>query len=393
MSSDGHTLSSACAPALTDKSVEASIPNLPKGAPPLRAFYLYLTTGCNLCCQHCWITPTFVDGNPSPGDCLDAELLALAIDDAVPLGLKRIKLTGGEPLIHPQFREITRMITARGMQQDMETNGTQIDEDTAAFMRNETSIDFISVSLDSVDPSTHDAFRGRDGAFAAATRGVRHLAAVGFTPQLIMSVHRGNLHEVDAMINLAIELGAKSLKFNPITNAGRGKKMHQDGTALSYHQLQRLLERVNGDLHANSSIRLNLMAPLAMLSVDDLLSERWRGACNVANIMGILGTGHMAMCGIGRNVPALCYGQLGVDRVADVWANAPLLKEIRRKMVEPFPGICRGCIHAALCRTGCLAMNFMDTGELFAPSAWCEAAVADGSFRSTRWKNLDDAKQ
>ena len=54
----------------TEKPVERKW-DLPEGVPPLFTFYLYLTNGCNLACRHCWITPTFVNGEPSPGDCLD----------------------------------------------------------------------------------------------------------------------------------------------------------------------------------------------------------------------------------------------------------------------------------------------------------------------------------
>ena len=34
-----------------------------------------MSNSCNLACRHCWITPAFVDGEPSPGDCLDVDLL------------------------------------------------------------------------------------------------------------------------------------------------------------------------------------------------------------------------------------------------------------------------------------------------------------------------------
>ena len=48
--------------------------DLPEGVPPLTTFYLYLTSGCNLRCRHCWIAPTFVNGEPSPGDYLELGL-------------------------------------------------------------------------------------------------------------------------------------------------------------------------------------------------------------------------------------------------------------------------------------------------------------------------------
>lgn len=40
--------------------------DMPPDVPALKTFYLYLSAGCNLHCQHCWITPTFVRGKPVP---------------------------------------------------------------------------------------------------------------------------------------------------------------------------------------------------------------------------------------------------------------------------------------------------------------------------------------
>ena len=58
---------------------EPRVLDLPEGVPPLNSLYLYLVAGCNLACRHCWITPTFVNGEPSPGECLDLGLLRQAV--------------------------------------------------------------------------------------------------------------------------------------------------------------------------------------------------------------------------------------------------------------------------------------------------------------------------
>lgn len=361
--------------------------DLPEGVPRLRAFYLYMTTGCNLRCRHCWITPTFVNGKPSPGDCIDLDLLKKAVRDAKPLGLHSVKLTGGEPLMHPQFREIALFLAAEGLHSDMETNGTRVDADTARFLKEETNVRFVSVSLDSIDPGRHDHFRGVEGAFDAAVAGIKNLVAADYRPQVIMSPHHGNRSEVDDMVALATELGAGSVKFNPVTYAGRGKQMHERGEALDYDEYRALIRYVNGELQNRSSIRLHIGAPMALLSVDDILHDRWRGVCNVVHILGILGTGHMAMCGIGRNVPELCYGELGKDDLRETWFSHPMLKQIREGLQGQYPGICGDCIHARGCRTGCLAMNYMNFGQLIQPSELCHYVAERNEFPVTRRKS------
>ena len=109
--------------------------DLPDGVPPLRSFYLYMSTGCNLKCRHCWITPAFVNGRPSPGDVIDVDLLREAVRVAKPLGLGRAKLTGGEPMLHPRFMKIVQMLTRMGLGLDMETNGTLLTADSARCLK------------------------------------------------------------------------------------------------------------------------------------------------------------------------------------------------------------------------------------------------------------------
>ncbi len=89
---------------------------------PLNQIYFYLTEGCNLRCRHCWIAPKYqTEGNSYPA--LDLDLFKAIIEQAKPLGLTGVKLTGGEPLLHPQIKEILEHIRAENLDLTVETNG------------------------------------------------------------------------------------------------------------------------------------------------------------------------------------------------------------------------------------------------------------------------------
>lgn len=355
--------------------------DLPEGVPPLNAFYLYLTTGCNLACRHCWITPTFVKGKPSPGDCLDLNLLKLAVAEAKPLGLTQAKLTGGEPTLHPQFVEIVDFLTAEGLQLTMETNGTLIDADLARHLKNATTMWFISVSLDGKQAETHDGFRNVSGAFDAALRGLDNLVEAGYRPQVIMSPYRGNINELDDVVKLAVEHGAGSVKFNPVMPSGRGIVMHEKGDALGYEEVLSLVRYVRDDLQSRTTISLHISIPPALETLRDLLRDaNGNASCHVRHILGILGTGAMAICGIGRNVPELCFGYLGQNNLRETWCIHPTLVQLRRDLENDFPGICGDCVHARRCLTHCVAQNYLDSGNLVAPAALCLSAEQRGQF-------------
>jgi SynChlorMet cassette radical SAM/SPASM protein ScmF len=358
--------------------------DLPEGIPPLTTFYLYLTSGCNLRCRHCWITPRFVDGEPSPGEFISLEMLRSAVEQARPLGLSQAKLTGGEPLLHPQFVEVVDLLTAEGIRMNMETNGTLIDADLARHLHNNTALWFVSVSIDGPTAEIHDPFRGVEGSFEAAVRGFRHLVEAGYQPQLIMSPHRGNVEYVEEVVDLATELGAGSVKFNPVTRSGRGISMHKQGTALGFHEIMDLARFVRGPLQDHSPIPLILSTPLALYTVRELLENGPGGMCHVRHILGILGSGDIALCGIGQTILELCFGNLEDTRVADVWLNHPVLQQLRQDLDGDYPDICGRCIHAKRCLTYCVAHNYQDTGRLVAPTWLCTEAWRQGDFPISR---------
>jgi SynChlorMet cassette radical SAM/SPASM protein ScmF len=365
--------------------VERRTLDLPEGVPPLNSFYLYLATGCNLACRHCWITPTFVHGQPSPGDCLDIDLLRQAVAEAKPLGLSHAKLTGGEPILHPRFVAIVDMLTAEGLGLDMETNGTLIDAALARHLKEQTNVGFISVSVDGARAETHDHFRGVPGAFAAALRGLSYLVDVGYKPQVIMCPHRGNIGELEDLVALAVERGAGSVKFNPVTRSGRGIAMHERGEALDHDEVLALVRRVRGELQDRTPIPLKIMTPPALSTVGELLhTQDTGGSCHVRHILGILGSGEMALCGIGRNVPELCFGCLGTDSVREVWLSHPVLLRLRQDLDGTYPGVCGECIHAARCLTHCVAQNYVDSGHLVWPSELCAEMERRGIFPASR---------
>jgi len=374
----------------------AAEPDLPEGVPPLTSFYLYLVTGCNLACRHCWITPTFVHGEPSPGDCLDVDLLRGAVAEARPLGLGSAKLTGGEPTLHPRFRDIVDLLSAEGLSLDMESNGTLIDAGLARHLKENTKLGFISVSLDGATAATHDGFRNAPGAHAAALRGLDHLVAAGYeNVQVIMCPHRGNVDEMEALVKLAVAHGAGSVKFNPVMRSGRGVAMHERGEVLEFDEVLALVRYVRGELQDGTPIPLHLMTPPALSTVGELLRTKDGGeACHVRHILGLLGTGEMALCGVGRNVPALCFGRLGADSLREVWLRHPTLVQLRKDLAEPttYPGLCGACLHAGRCLTSCVAQNYLDSGHLVWPAELCAEAERRGEWPESRRRGVRSKK-
>jgi SynChlorMet cassette radical SAM/SPASM protein ScmF len=355
---------------------------LPEGVPPLNSYYVYLTGGCNLACKHCWIAPSFQPHGGTGGH-LDYKLFELAIDEGLPLGLSHVKLTGGEPLLHPDFIRMVDLLRGKELGLTIETNGVLMTEKLARYLKKKSTLQFISVSLDGANPETHDAFRGVKGSFEKTCQAVRHLVAAGFRPQVIMSIHEGNVNEVEPLVRLAESLGAGSVKFNLVQPTGRGSAMTARGQVLGIKYLVELGKWIETHVQKYAGINLIYSWPMAFYSIKHLLDFEGY-SCSIFNILGILPTGELGMCGIGTQVPELRYGALGRDRVADVWTSHSLLADIRRNIPHQLEGTCGECVLRNLCMGTCIAENYSSGGKLNSPHWFCQQAREQKLFPSSR---------
>jgi radical SAM protein with 4Fe4S-binding SPASM domain len=109
------------------------------------------------------------------------------------------------------------------------------------------------------------------------------------------------------------------------------------------------------------------------------------GDCGIEGILGILGSGEIAMCGIGKTIPSLVYGRLG-GSITDIWLNSPKLQLLRRELKDwsNYPGICGDCLLARFCRTGCVAANYEAGPRMVWPGKQCQEANAQGIFPVNR---------
>jgi SynChlorMet cassette radical SAM/SPASM protein ScmF len=357
---------------------------LPDEVPSLNSFYVYMTGGCNLACQHCWLTPTFQkDG--STGGHLDYELFALAIEEALPLGLRHVKLTGGEPLLHPEFIRFVDLLSEKKISLTMETNGVLMTADLARYLKQNSTLTHISVSLDGANPRTHDTFRGVKGSFEKTRQAIRDLVDAGIAPQVIMSIHEGNVDEIEALVHLVKNLGASSVKFNLIQPVGRGEMMSKNGHGLDIQRLIELGKWMEGNLQKEVSIPLLYSWPMAFYGIRRFLNKS-TNSCGIFNILGILSTGHFAMCGIGTKIPELCYGDIGSDQLSNVWHENPMLQTLRNDVPARLEGVCSDCIFKCQCLGSCIAENYHQTHSLTAANWFCQVAKDAGHFPESRLK-------
>lgn len=335
-------------------------------------------------CRHCWLAPRFdEDGKTYP--VIDVELFTDVIRQAKPLGLYKVKLTGGEPLLHPHIQEILDVVKNENLQISIETNAT-LCTPTIARQIASFKTPFVSVSLDGANAQTHEYIRGVPGCFEKAKRGILNLIKAGVSPQIILTIMQHNVDQIEAVIRLAESLGAKSVKYNLVQPASRGEMLHREGQTVPVAKLIEIGRYVEETLSKTTKLPLYFTYPHAFRPLGRMFDENERecASCGILNVLGVLPGGSFALCGIGEIIPELTFGNAKTDMLKNVWEKNPVLNLLRKGLPSNLKGICSNCVMSHICRGACIAQNYYSTRDLWAPFWFCDEAERMGLFPGSR---------
>jgi Fe-coproporphyrin III synthase len=163
---------------------------------------LYLTERCNSRCVTCdYWRHGRVDMNLASVQRLLPSLTRLRT--------RAVLLSGGEPLLNPQWAEIAQLLKAQGLSTWLLSSGLSL----AKHARRAAQLfDAITVSMDGTNARTYAAIRGLD-AFDKVCEGVAAAADAGARVSLRVTLQRANYRELPAFVGLARQLGACQISF------------------------------------------------------------------------------------------------------------------------------------------------------------------------------------
>jgi SynChlorMet cassette radical SAM/SPASM protein ScmF len=284
--------------------------------------------------------------------------------------------------MHPQIKTFLEIAGREELDLNIETNGIVCTPELAAEIA-ELHHPFVSVSLDGGNAATHDWVRGIQGSFELAVRGICNLAEVGIRPQVVMSIMRCNADQLEALVRLAETLGASSVRFNIVQPTGRGEMIHEGTNGLEIAELIALGRLVEHELAARTDLALHFGHPLAFRSLSRIASGD-RNVCGILGILGVIPSGHYALCGIAEHRSELVFGKAGHDPLERVWQQNPILNRLREALPGRLAGVCGNCLMKHQCLGSCIAQNYYRSGDLLAPFWFCQQADAQGMFPKSR---------
>ena len=164
---------------------------------------LSVTDRCNYRCRYC-MPETGMEKRPHD-DILSLEELAEIAEAAVACGVKKIRLTGGEPLVRKGFVDLCRRLRAiPGLEElCVTTNGALLPQ--MALPLRQAGVDRLNISLDTLRPDRFAAMT-RLGTLDAAWAGIRAVEEAGFTNLKLDTVLIGGFNDDEAADFLALTL-------------------------------------------------------------------------------------------------------------------------------------------------------------------------------------------
>lgn len=261
-----------------------------------RVYKWDITNRCNMGCAHC----LNADKRHGATD-LSLEGIKKAIDKIAPYGSK-ISLLGGEPTCTRDFPEIIRYIRQKGIDVEIVTNGLAIGPLEGVI----DNVNRVTVSIDGYDQKTYGALRP-ERFFERVVGNARKLAQ-NVPVDINCVVNKHNFDVLDHMIDLALEIGAKSLNFLQMLDIGsaQGKNF----TITLYEVIKALTvlgERINRLDETDPSINPRFVYPLVV----DCVNKRYGYHIPLPS----------HMCGAGVTFGYINQrGELfPCDRIADCW--------------------------------------------------------------------------
>ncbi len=148
------------------------------------------------------------------------------IRDLADFGVPVILFSGGEPLLREDLFELASLAKEQEIRVALSTNGTPI---TKAVAEKISRVEFaeVGISLDGIGV-TNDHFRGQEGAYEAALKGIRNCVALGLRVSLRLTITRFNYREIPAIFRLIEEEGIDRVCFYHLAYSGRGGSLQRE---------------------------------------------------------------------------------------------------------------------------------------------------------------------
>lgn len=343
-----------------------------------------ITKACNFKCIHC-----YENAGKKADDELTTDEIIEGIDKLSRLGVASIAFSGGEPTVHPGIIDLIKHASEDGMYVSMATNGFKTAKIEHAKEFADAGLLFVQISLDGLNPETHDNFRGVPNSWNRAVQSIKNFLELGVFVEVSTTVTQENYDEIPGMIDFMRELGVEWFMLYNFIPTGSGSEVRDlDLTPKQRNELLKLIYEENG----KGNMQILSTAPqfadvaVSMESDSNLVPTHFFnpeytnpamkeladfvGGCGAGRFyMSVEPNGDMFPCVFFPHDDVLKLGNIKYADLEDMWCNNELLLQLRNKdLLASHCGVCESRYICGGCRARAYAYN---DGDYLGPDPGC----------------------
>jgi radical SAM protein with 4Fe4S-binding SPASM domain len=334
-----------------------------------------ITRRCNLRCRHCGND----SGEASPRELSRAQIRTVA-HELAQLGCHHVEVTGGEPLLHPEWDGLCADFAAAGLRTAVITNGILLDQERLERAIG-AGVAALGISLDGLQ-ATHDEIRPRPGqgpspfreTVAAIERSLSRLETI-----VITAVCRQNLAELPSLRELLAGLGVKRWQIQLVVPMGRALEGARVIAPNDLEALTAFLVAAREDgrpprIDASDTIGYFTERELGFRGPPEAPSV-WTGCQAGIRAVAITYDGRVRGCSL--LPPEFDAGDLHDESLTTIWRDRQRFAYSTEFDARKLAGPCGRCRVGPLCRAGCTTMAYWSTGSIYS-NPFCLYRVRGG---------------
>jgi AdoMet-dependent heme synthase len=325
--------------------------------------HLDLTYRCNERCVHCYLD------HDDHGELTREEILKLLRELAC-AGTLILTLSGGEPLLRPDFFAIMEYARALTFSLKLKTNGLLIGPSQAALLH-KYGVQQVQISIYSHKAEVHDGITKIRGSLARSLSAIRLLRAYGLSVTIATPLMAQNFEDYPGVRSLATELGV-AVTIDPTITP----KIDGDTSILQHRISADQVQTVFRDPALVGDVQK--FSECAPVDQDDLMSY----PCSAGHTFCYISPyGDVYPC---VQFPLPC-GNIRRQSLRSIWASSSEMERVRSIRIGDLH-TCSSCANAGGC-SRCPGLAYME-GDMYGPSsADCEKSFARTGVLPNNWEH------
>jgi PqqA peptide cyclase len=328
-------------------------------SPPL-GLLAELTHRCPLGCPYC-SNPLELDART---DELDAATWARVFREAAALGVLQVHLSGGEPASRRDLVEIMASARDAGLYTNLITSGVGVNKERLGALA-DAGLDHVQVSIQDSEEKSADHIAGYDGAFARKRALAADVVEMKIPLTINAVIHRANIARVEALVSMALDMGASRVEIAHVQYYGWGLKNRS--------LLMPTREQVDQAVKVVEALRQRHHGRIVIDAVVPDYHARFPKPCVGGwgrRSLNVTPAGRVLPCHAAESIAGLEFWSVREHSLEDTWISSPAFNAFRSTDFLPDP--CKTCERRELDFGGCRCQAFALTGDARATDPVCQ---------------------